>query len=288
MKKPQIERKTKINLPESLSGQLETALALLPDGSTAQVERITSGYDVANHILLIRTSSNCYIFRARQEQALDCLESYVGLIFERAGFLSMGGNIRLRTISEEVDFMRHALAVGLPVPQIICANSDWMIIEYFEGLPLYQLVESGEYRHLLNMLQELYLAHQKGIIYGDRWGGNEIVDSDGMIHMIDFEIEWVYNGSQPNVLKNLEFSWFLFNILRMSNQRDGILNLIELDAVTMLEAWGYELKTIKKFIMGFAEFYLSPDKPIYPSSSLSFPPDPTFCEPINHFLTLLS
>lgn len=200
----------------------------------------------------------------------------------------MGGHIRIRTIPEEVNFMLQALTVGLPVPQIICADSDWMIIEYIEGQTVYQLSEAGEYRITLKMLQELHLAHQKGIIYGDRWGGNEIVASNGKIYMIDLDLEWIYKGNQDNVLENLEISWFIFNSLRMSNQRSAMLNILESNGVPMLKAWGYEMETVRQFVTGFAEFYLNPDKPIYPTSLLSYAPDLTLGEPIKRLLEVFA
>jgi hypothetical protein len=175
-------KSSELKLPEFLISQLDVALASLPDRNIAKIERITSGYDVANHILLITTAGSRYIFRARQEQTYDCLENYVRPIFECAGFLRMGGYIRIRTIPEEVNFMMQALAVGLSVPQIISSDNEWMVIEYIEGKTVHQLAEAGEYQIILKMLRELYTAHQKGIIYGDRWGGNEIIDSDGKIH----------------------------------------------------------------------------------------------------------
>lgn len=286
MENPSIKRSSELKLPESLRFQFNKALASLPDGGSAKVERITSGYDVANHILLVTTANHRYIFRARQEQTYDCLENYVWFIFERAGFLGMGGNIRIRTILEEANFMLQALALGLPVPQIIYADSDWMIIEYIEGQTVYQLSEVGEYRIALKMLQELHTAHQKGVIYGDRWGGNEIVDSNGKIYMIDLDLEWTYEGSQNNVLENLEIAWFLFNSLRMSNQRDAMLNLLKTDGVPMLKAWGYNMEIVRQFATGFAEFYLNPDKPIYPTSLLSYAPDLTLAQPIERLLDL--
>lgn len=289
MQNHESKRNSEIVLPENLSHQLKLVLASLPDGNTALVDRITSGYDVVNHMLLIRTSSNRYVFRARQEHtSLDVSESYMRAVHECTGFLSMGGDFKLRTISEEVNFMKQALALGLPVPRIISADTDWMLIEYIEGQMLYKLLEAGEVRIFLKMLQELHLAHEKGIIYGDRWGGNEIVESGGNIHMIDFDSEWLYEGNQPGILENLEMANIIFHSLRVTTERDALLELIELNALPMLKAWGYQLDLIKKFIAGFCDFCLNPNKPNPSPFSLPSEMYLPLYEPANYLLALLS
>lgn len=289
MQNPQSKQNSEIVLPQNISHQLELALASLPDGNTAKVERITSGFDIVNHMLLIRTSSNRYVFRARQEhKSLDISDSYIRAMHECTGFLNMGGDFKLRTISEEINFMNQALALGLPVPKIISADTDWILIEYIEGQIFYKLLEAGEIRILLKMLQELHFAHEKGIIYGDRWGGNEIVDSGGNLHMIDFDTEWLYGGNQHGILENLEIANIIFHSLRVTTERDALLELVELNGLPMLKAWGYQLEIVKKFIAGFCHFYFDQNKPNPSPFSLSSEMYLSLHEPANYLLSLLS
>ena len=50
-------------------------------------------------------------------------------------------------------------------------------------------------------MKELNLAHREGIIYGDRWGDREIIDSQGNVRRIDFDIEWSYEGVSNGIVE---------------------------------------------------------------------------------------
>jgi len=49
--------------------------------------------------------------------------------------------------------------------------------------------------------------------------------------------------------------------MRITTNREDLLNLVECEIVPSLKAWGYEFSKIKNFIQGLCNFYLDPNKP---------------------------
>ena len=248
------------SLPASIAQKLERALSSLPSGETAKIEQPKAD-GAFNHVLFITTETARYVFRARREMSAAELKAYMRSMYECTGFLIDGGAFKIRNIAEETEFIKRALAADLPVPQLIQAESDWMLIEYIEGKTLWSFLEAGKVEFLVKVLQAIISAHRQEIIYADRWGGNEMIDSSGKVRMIDFDIEWFYDGANLTTLKSLEIAFIIFNSMRLTSKRDELINLVESDIIPLLTKWEYDLKQIGKFIAGLANFYLSPDKP---------------------------
>ncbi|HLO84513.1 MAG TPA: hypothetical protein VK203_05790 [Nostocaceae cyanobacterium] len=248
------------SLPPKIAQGLESALNLLPGGKTAKIEKPKSE-GCFNHIFFITTAAERYVFRSRRECATTEIRAYMQYMYEATGFIENGGSFKLRDIAEEADFIQRVSAVGLPVPKLIHAEQDWMLIECIEGRSLMDFLESGEVQFLPNVLQEINLAHSKGIIYADRWGGNEMIDDQGNVRMIDFDIEWFYEGGNDGTLEALEMAWIIFNAMRLSSKRDDLLKIVEKEVVPSIKAWGYEMSKMGKFMAGLCNFYLDPNKP---------------------------
>lgn len=256
-----IKNKINLDLPESVSEKLEDAIAKLPDREIVRIEKTTVD-GAFNHTLVIETETNCYIFRARREVSSEEIQDYMKYMYSSMGFLGeTGGIFRLRTIAEEIEFIEQAIALNLSIPQLISKGEDWMLSEYIEGTSLHKMVKCGRVDMVFKVIQELNLAHQQGIIYGDRWGDNELIDSTGKIHFIDFDIEWIYEGNKTGILTALEVAVTIFNSLRLTSEREDLLVLIKTDVVPWLKFCGYHLEQVAKFTEGLGNFYLHPNKP---------------------------
>ena len=246
-------------LPENIVQKLERALSQLPEGKTAKIEKPTQWEAAFNYVLLITIAGERYVFRARREHSLEGINAYLKRMYENTGFLEIGGKFKLRTIAEEIDFISRALAVGLPVPKLIKADTDWMLIEYIEGRKFHEFLETGEVEILPKVLRELNLAHRQGIIYGDRWGTNEIIDSQGNVRLIDFDIEWSQEGGN-RVIEDLEMAFTIFSCLRQTGYHDDLLEIIRTEAMPFLKAEGYQIGNMRQFIEGLSYYYLDPKK----------------------------
>ena len=280
------QENTNILLPENIAKRLEQALAQLPHGKTAKIEKpqVEGGF---NHILIITTNEDHYVFRAKRESTLEEIETYMRYMYEATGFLEAGGIFKIRTNAEETDFINRALAAGLPVPKLIHAELDWMLIEYIEGRMFSDFLTAGEVDIVPQILREINLAHRQGIIYGDRWGGNEIIDSHGNVRMIDFDIEWSYEGVGNGIVEALEMAVTIFHSLRLTTARDNLLKVVQVDALPLLKSQGYQLEKIGEFMEGFCNFYLDPNKP---SNAWSLPQDlyVSMAEPANRLIAMFA
>ena len=258
---PQIKNKINFDLPELVNQKLDYALATIAKQEIRQIEKTTCE-GAFNHTLLIETATNRYIFRTRRDVTNQEIEDYMKYMYSSMGFLGeTGGIFRLRNMREEIDFIEKSLALNLPLPKLISKGEDWMLMEYIDGTTLHQFVKIGKVDMVFKVIQEMHLAHQQGIIYGDRWGDNELIDSQGKIYFIDFDIEWIYKGNRTGVLPALEIAVTLFNSLRLTTEREALLNVIQTDIAPWLKACGYHLEQVAKFAQGLGNFYLHPNKP---------------------------
>lgn len=259
-----------LNLPANIAHWLQQALDLLPDGDQAQVTQNPKTDGAFNHIVFVHTPSDRYVFRARRQMSLDETTEYMRAMYEFTGFLALGGDFRIRTTAAEISFMKQALEAGLPVPQLIHYGHDWMLIEYIQGQTLWSLLEQGQVKPLMKVLRSLHQANRQDIIYADRWGGNELIDPQGNVRLIDFDIEWIEGRNDLDTLKALEVAWSLFNAMRLACDRPAVLQLVKTEAVPNLREWGYNLPQIKHFVEGLTNFYLNPNKPC---NQWSLPPN---------------
>jgi hypothetical protein len=273
-------------LPPKIAQGLASALAYLPEGKTAKIEK-TQSEGSFNHVLYITTAAERYVFRAKRESSAEEIKAYMGYMYEATGFLENGGSFKIRNNAEEIDFIKRALVVGLPVPKLIHADRDWMLIEYIAGKTLFEFLEAGEVKFLPNVVQEMNLAHRRGIIYADRWSGNEMIDAQGNVRMIDFDIEWFYQGGNDGTLEALEMAWLIFNAMRVTSRRDDLLKIVQAEILPSLKAWDYQISKIGKFIKGLCDFYLDPNKP---SNNWSLPTTlyVSMAEPASRLVTMFA
>lgn len=249
-----------LDLPESIAQKLDRALSKLPGGNLTKITT-TPSEGALNHILFADTETDRYVFRARRETFSQEGEDYMKAMYECMGLFGVGGTFKLRTIAEEIEFMERAIAASLPVPKLIASENDWMLIQFLQGKTLHKSVKNGEIDLVFTVLKAMNLAHQQGIIYGDRWGDNELIDSQGNVSFIDFDIQWDYQGEESGMLEALEMAVTLFNSLRLTTAREELLNLVKTEIAPWLKSSGYAMEKIAKFSESLGDFYLNPDKP---------------------------
>jgi hypothetical protein len=186
---------------------------------------------------------------------------YLNGMYVYTGFPELGGRFRLRSIGEEIAFMQLALGLGLPVPALLAEGDDWMLLEFVTGRTAYAAVKAGDLSVVEQVVATLHQAHAQGVIYGDRWGDNEVIEPGGRVRPIDFDVEWTMREQRPGFLEAMEMGVYLFNALRLTSDRPAMLALARHRLVPRLRAFGYDLGHMARVVDGLGRFYLDPNKP---------------------------
>lgn len=113
--------------------------------------------------------------------------------YRGVGFLSNPGNsVFYRTYPQQAETARNLQKAGIPVIIPRITTESFQVIDFFPNSM--NLTESWLYNHpkasdyTTLMLDELRSAHEKGILLGDRRGGNELILENGTFKFIDFDI----------------------------------------------------------------------------------------------------
>ncbi len=129
--------------------------------------------------------------RTRKEEGI-VKQTLRALDFEYEGlkYFSKGGGYRLRSLDEQNQFTQRCNE-----REIIVAGVEWLgehaIVQHVKGRVLSEYLkgEQADLQVVENFLGTVLNAHQKGIVFGDRWTKNVIVTPDGQIVHVDFDIE---------------------------------------------------------------------------------------------------
>lgn len=114
--------------------------------------------------------------------------------YRALGFIGDGGRIRLRTPEEQYVWSRTAAMKGLRVLPPLSLEQGKVHNPY---LPQAQTLDVF-FAHantqngnavIYQIFADLYLAHNLGFIYGDRWAGNMLVGPKYGLTHIDFDID---------------------------------------------------------------------------------------------------
>ena len=234
-------------------------MSRLPGGGHGRVKADSTG--ALNHVLFVETTAGRCVFRMRREESSVLIFDYLKSMYRCTGFFELGGVFRLRDMPGEAAFMRQAHGAGLPVPKLLHDGGDWILLEFIQGRTTRSAVAEGELSVVPLVVEALHEAHQRGVIYGDRWGDNELIDAERRVHFIDFDVEWHLPVPQPGLLEALEVAVYLLNTLRLTSDRTGMLALTRQQIEPRLNTWGYDMGRLSDFVEGMGRFYLDPNKP---------------------------
>lgn len=272
-------------LPDPVREHVRQAGETLAAQGPFEVSLLHGG--LLNHAVLLRGPGLAFVLRSRRDDERDGIASYLRLLYERAHMNELGGAFRLRTLDEEVAFIERARAAGVRTPAVVAGGADWAVLEYVDGRPMAEELQDGaDPSVVLRMLHQLMNAHRDGLILGDRWGYNELIDATGHLHFIDFDVEWIPHGD-PHGLYDMEMGVALFGTVLNAARRDDLLETLREYGIPLLQQWGYDLGRIAEVLAGYRAFYLDPDKP---TSALSLPASEyeTVAEPVDRLLALLT
>ncbi|MCP4213819.1 MAG: radical SAM protein [bacterium] len=253
-------------LPEEVEDALAQALKSLPDRGPQKRELLGGGN--LNYMIKITNNEGSFVFRYRRPEHTREIEDYLGRLYAGAVFWEETTFLRMRTIAEEVAFITRLREAKLPTVPLVAHGDRWMLLRFVEGRTLSAHLGSGaSVAVVLRLLYQLRVAHEKGIIYGDRWGGNEIVDTGNRLCFLDFDVELPVNSENFEHWKNMEMGVALFGCLLATTQRDAFLGCMEHYGIPQLREWGYRPVAINKVLRGYRSFYLDKNKPVNPLSA---------------------
>ncbi|KKS39961.1 MAG: hypothetical protein UV04_C0032G0013 [Candidatus Gottesmanbacteria bacterium GW2011_GWA2_42_16] len=110
------------------------------------------------------------------------------------GFIEVGGRFRKRNPSEQYEFTRKAAETGLRVLPPLDKKGTDLVYHFFPTAKTLDVFLSDSETKEANtviyqLIEDLFSAHSKGVVYGDRWSRNIlIVPEYGALH-IDFDLE---------------------------------------------------------------------------------------------------
>lgn len=239
--------------------KIEQALGALAAHGPLSVTVLGGG--TLNDVVLLRGAARSFIFRSRRERDAGHIVAYLARLYGSASMEELGGSFRLRSLEQELEFMNQARAAGLRVPAVVAKGDGWVVLDYIEGRAMADALQDGADPGLvLRMLHELKSAHRSGLVLGDRWGNNEIVDRAGHLHFIDFDVEWI-PYQQSHALNEMDIAVALFGALLHSSRRGDLLDALREYGMPLLYQWGYSRERIATVLRGYRAFYLAADKP---------------------------
>lgn len=174
--------------------------------------------------------------------------------YNNIGFTNAGGKFRRRTPEEQAKFTEYAAIQGLRVVPPIIKDGN---ITYFRFLNqaktldnyLFEATEDETTQTVYQLFNDLWKAHNRsGIIYGDRWSKNILVDPHAGVMHIDFDIEI---SGRP--AKELDIAQIAYYILCGGREKAiGLLTHI----LSHSEGW-FNPTLVDQFLRGHARHFHS-------------------------------
>ena len=198
-------------------------------------------------VVLHDDQGNEYVHKRRRNN-IDILD-HISEELRIIGFPALGGSFSFRSVAEESRFMNDAASIDLRVVAPVVVGPDFILLPFIEGKDLKDSLSVSDLDPLKHVLRDIFSAHSKGIVYGDRWPKNLIVKPDGTIIQIDFDL-----NIAGHYAKEFELAQFLYGVIRDSaDKKSAVANL--LSAVPPQATQGYNLTIIERFMMKYAQGY---------------------------------
>lgn len=170
-------------------------------------------------------------------------EKIIKTNIEQWGFDKDGGQITIRTAEETQEFVERALQAGLRVLPVTPDGTGGSFTPYLESamtLDAYLPTAPDEdaKRALEELLGDFLKAHEAGIVYGDRWYNNILVDPTLGVVNIDFDLKLAGPG------KELDLAQAIFYTIALDRNRSPV-TLVHLLKNCRND---YDFELIKKFV----------------------------------------
>jgi hypothetical protein len=248
------------DLPEPIQEWITEALDALAISDSHNKESLVGGN--LNYTVKIAGNRESFVFRCHRPHYVELVKRYLQELYHCAGLLENGGGFQFRSIREQAEFQQFLEAQGRPVPKVLAFTNDWMVYRFIEAKTLAERLAYGQAPVLvLRLLFQLFTAHERDIVYGDRWGANELVTESGAIYFIDFDIALTAGHKGIESLKNAEIAMALFGCLLHTSRRHDLLGCLQHYGISLLKKRNYDFEQIVRVLEGYSRFYLDSNKP---------------------------
>lgn len=173
--------------------------------------------------------------------------------YKGIGYSVNGDEYSYRDIDEQIIFSNICLQKNIPVAKIIYHNDNYMITEFIEGREIPDILKSEQnISEIINKyLSSLVSAHNKGIVFGDRWGFNTIIDKEENIIHFDFDIK-----INTEDAKEFEISQAVYYSLLFSRDKDSAIECLK-DFLKKNEIKSmYDRNRVINFLNGHSKYFM--------------------------------
>lgn len=148
--------------------------------------------------------------------------------YREIGALGRGIGVHVRTLPEQAAFIDRLGQLGIPTIGYLHVTSDSLLLYFIEGVPLHKKLKGANGDEELDLvdktLENLLLAHKKGVVFGDRWVTNTMVLPNREVMEWDYDIELI---ADPKTSTTFELSQMLYHLVHFAKgNRVGVVERI--------------------------------------------------------------
>lgn len=231
-----------MKLPESMIPRIgKDGLMFWPEGTLFPGELNIS-------LVLQNPSGGLYVWRFPRSN--PSVLPAINEEFFQTGFIDTGGSYRFRSIPEQAVFMDTTHRAGLKTLPVVYTNGKGILSTFVKGMPFDVYLDKGHIFAVTRVLDNLFLAHQSDIVFGDRWVKNTIITPNGDVVEIDFDIYL-----QGDYAKEYEFAQTLYHMFHFSSDRDSLFECLREHLLNREIRKIYKLPAVIYFLKKFYEHF---------------------------------
>ncbi|HLD26547.1 MAG TPA: hypothetical protein VJB63_01140 [Patescibacteria group bacterium] len=202
---------------------------------------------------LIQTETNLYVLRQSKSniKMRSIYDEYDGI-----GFINrFGGTLSLRSVEEQRQFIVHCRSFDLPVVSPVAITEEGIIFPFIKGKALSDVFGfcNQDILHALasENLKDIQRAHMLHVVYGDRWGPNDIVCLEGL-QRIDMDLR--IGGSYAC---EFELAQVLYHMVYWAKDKTRKSNVLEV-VVGELSSFNtqYDIDILNGLLEGHIQYFI--------------------------------
>lgn len=179
-------------------------------------------------------------------------DEYAGIGFTE----KFGGTLSLRSTEEQRAFIVHCRSFNLPVVSPVAITEEGMLFPFITGLALPHVLGFGD-REMVTYsvrenLKDIQRAHAFGLVYGDRWGPNEIISPEG-IRRIDMDLQ--IDGSYAREFELAQALYHMVYWTKDTAKKSAVLDVIasELNSINNQ----YDSHALRELLAGHMQYFIN-------------------------------